>query len=411
MRVLYTLSIFLYLLAIRIASLFNPKAKKWVEGRRRLFSRLKADCHGSGKIIWFHCASLGEFEQGRPLMEEMKKRDPSCRILLTFFSPSGYDIRKDYDKADFVYYLPVDTSRNARLFLDIVRPDSVYIIKYEFWYNLLAELGRRKIPTYLVSGIFRQEQYFFKWYGAWFVNQLKCFSRFYVQDEMSQQLLNSIGFNNAVVTGDTRFDRVASIAAESRELPLVKAFCGEKRVLIAGSSWEKDTDLIAQLPFKSKDLKLIIAPHEIGAAEIQETMARFQNTLKVIRYSEADLIHAKEADVLIIDNIGMLSSLYKYGSLAYIGGGFGNGIHNILEAAVWNLPVIFGPNYHKFSEAHELIKRGGAFCVHDEKELQILVTRLLDDAGLRTSIAEISGDYVRTNSGATNKILADSGLV
>ncbi len=406
MRLLYTLSVYLYLFSIRVASLHNAKAKKWLRGREDLFSRISRDCKNETTITWFHCASLGEFEQGRPLIEEMKKRDPACRILLTFYSPSGYEIRKDYDKVDFVYYLPLDTPGNAVRFLDIVKPASVYIVKYEFWYNLLSEIGRRKIPAYLVSGIFRREQHFFKWYGSWFLKQLNCFTRFYVQDEASLKLLRGAGYENAVLSGDTRFDRVASIAAESKDLPLVKAFKQDKKLMIAGSAWEKDEALIETLSLKKMGYKLLLAPHEIGQDEIKATVARFEQKHKVICYSEANLTNVMEADVLIVDNVGMLSSLYRYGTLAFIGGGFGDGIHNILEASVWGLPVIFGPNYRKFSEAHELIDLGAAFCIRNEDELGTVFSKL-NDPLLCRGAGEVARNYVQQKSGATNRILLD----
>jgi 3-deoxy-D-manno-octulosonic-acid transferase len=411
MRILYTASVYLYLFVIRITSLFNPKARLWLSGRHGLFSKLKEALEQEEHLLWFHCASLGEFEQARPLIETLKKRDPSCRILLTFFSPSGYEIRKDYDKADFVFYLPIDTPQNARLFLDIVRPNAVYIIKYEFWYNLLSEIRKRKIPAFLVSGIFREDQHFFKWYGTWFLNQLRCFTKFYLQDEMSITLLKRVGFQNCVLAGDTRFDRVAAIAAEARELPLVKAFCENKKLLIVGSSWEKDEALTAGLALAEQGYKLLIAPHEMGTAELSATIACLGQERKVLCYSNANLSNAAAADVLIIDNIGMLSSLYKYGSLAYIGGGFGDGIHNILEAAVWGLPVIFGPNYQKFSEAHELIELGGAFCIHNQEELKKIVSDLTGDTQRMKIAAEVSAAYVKRKGGATEKILSDTGSV
>ena len=379
MRFLYNISIFSYLILIRIASLFNPKAKLWIAGRKGVFQKIKLAIDTSksnssnSRLIWFHCASLGEFEQGRPLMELIKKQDSSVKILLTFFSPSGYEIRKNYSGADFVFYLPIDTQKNARKFIEIIEPSSVFFIKYEFWYNYLNELKKKNISTYLVSGIFREDHYFFKPFGSWFREQLNCFTQFFLQDEKSEQLLNSIGYENTTISGDTRFDRVFEISSNIQKNNLVEQFIQDKKVLIAGSTWGEDERVVSSL--KLENFKLIIAPHEIDEPHIQSIILQYINS-KIIRYSLANDQNIASADILIIDNIGMLSSLFQYGTIAFIGGGFGKGIHNILEAATFGLPIIVGPNYQKFTEAKDLIKLGGAFTISSVDDFQKTITLL-----------------------------------
>jgi 3-deoxy-D-manno-octulosonic-acid transferase len=409
MRIIYTAGIRFYLLLIRIVSLGNPRARKLLRGRRGLFRNMKRELPSGEQYIWFHCASLGEFEQGRPLMERMKKEDPSCKILLTFYSPSGYEIRKNYEGADYVYYLPADTPEKVRRFLDLVNPKAVFFIKYEFWFNFLDEIGKRGIPAFLVSGIFREEQHFFKWYGSWFREKLKSFKRFYIQDEASAALLERFGFTNVLVSGDTRFDRVLEIAADARELPMTEAFKGNKKLIVAGSTWEADEELLLSLQPDTSGYKLLIAPHEIGEEEVAASVRRFESKYRVMTWSGANKSNVKDSEILIVDNIGMLSSLYRYGDIAYIGGGFGEGIHNILEAAVCGLPVIFGPNYEKFSEANELIAAGGAFCVRDTTELRKVFALLTDDPHVIQIASEISRNYVRKKSGATSRIYEDYG--
>lgn len=425
MKVLYDISIYLYLFALRTASLFHPKARLWVKGRRHVFAGLQADAaSSSAPSVWFHCASLGEFEQGRPLIERYRLRYPEHRILLTFFSPSGYEIRKSYAGADRVLYLPLDTPGNAERFIDIVKPAAVFFVKYEFWFNYLNELNRRKIPTYLVSGIFREDHYFFKSYGRWFRNQLHCFTHFYLQDAASEKLLNGIGYKNTSVTGDTRFDRVSEIAANVREIVLAKQFVRGKKVLIAGSSWSGDEKLMQHFRLKGSRPaatgnkhgaimplceKVIIAPHETDAKHISAIEAGFEGKAATLRYSVATAATVDAADVLIIDNIGMLSSLYQYGTVAFIGGGFGKGIHNILEAAAFGLPVIFGPNYEKFTEAKELIRLGGAFAVGSSAELEQTLQLLSDPDVLRTA-AQVARMYIESRVGASGRILDSVSL-
>ena len=409
MRFLYNISIYSYYFAIHIASIFNPKAKLWVRGRKNIFEILKSKIQNSesDNIIWFHCASLGEFEQGRPLIEKYKIRYPASKILLTFFSPSGYEIRKNYSGADHIFYLPIDTPSNAKKFIEIVKPSAVFFVKYEFWFNYLNELKNKNIPTYLVSGIFREDHYFFKSSGIWFRKQLNCFTHFFLQDERSQELLNSIDYKNTTITGDTRFDRVFEVSKNVREIDLVKQFVDGKKIIIAGSTWGGDEEMISNYFTNDRQLstnyQLIIAPHEIDEAHINSIIQQFNNS-KCLRYSKANESNIKEAQVLIIDNIGMLSSLYQYGMVAFIGGGFGKGIHNILEAATFGLPVIFGPNYQKFAEAKELIKLGGAFSIHDISEFEKTMSLLNDEQVLKTA-SQISRMYVQGRIGASDKIL------
>jgi 3-deoxy-D-manno-octulosonic-acid transferase len=404
MHFLYNLSVYSYLFAIRVASLFNSKAKLWINGRKNIFQELQSlILNSKSSIIWVHCASLGEFEQGRPLIEKLKILHPKSQILLTFFSPSGFEIRKNYPGADYVFYLPIDTPANAKKFIQLIKPQAVFFVKYEFWFNYLNELKKQNIPTYLVSGIFRKEHYFFKKFNSWFRKQLKCFTHFYLQDDTSAQLLNSINYTNTTVAGDTRFDRVFEISKNVRSIDLIKQFAGDKKILIGGSTWQEDEKLIAGYRLKMKDYKLIIAPHEIDKTHIQSIIQEFSSST-IVRYSQANEQNIKDAEVLIIDNIGMLSSLYQYGTIAFIGGGFGKGIHNILEAATFGLPVIFGPNYQKFTEAKELIRLGGAFTVGDSKELEKTV-QLLDDKTVLQTASHVAKYYVQNRVGATDKIL------
>ncbi|MDP1744763.1 MAG: glycosyltransferase N-terminal domain-containing protein [Bacteroidota bacterium] len=411
MKIIYTSLIYLYLFAIRVASLFNPKAKLWIEGRKNIFKKLQTQLSTlnsqhqtpDSKLIWFHCASLGEFEQGRPLMEKIKKKQPETKILLTFFSPSGYEIRKSYVGADYIFYLPMDTPSSAKKFIEIVKPEIAIFVKYEFWFNYLNELKKQHVPTYLTCGIFREDHYFFKNYSAWFRKQLNVFTHFYLQDESSLNSLNSIGYHNTTVTGDTRFDRVFEISKNVKQIDIVRQFVTDKKVFIAGSTWGEDLKIISDFNFKVGDYKLIIAPHEIDETNIQSTIQQF-NSSTIVRYSQANEQNIKTADVLIIDNIGMLSSLYQYGTIAFIGGGFGKNIHNILEPATFGLPIIFGPKYHNFIEAKELIQLGGAFSISSSEEFKKTVDLLSKPEAL-TKAASASKNYVLSNIGATDKIL------
>jgi 3-deoxy-D-manno-octulosonic-acid transferase len=408
LRIIYNILVSLYSLVIHIASLFDHKAKLWVKGRENYFDGLEkkiwTKLSAGEELIWFHCASLGEFEQGRPVIEKFKVQGSKFKVLLTFFSPSGYEVQQNYAGADFVFYLPIDSPANAKRFVSLLPLKAAYFVKYEFWFNYLHQLKNKNLPTYLVSGIFREEQYFFKWYGAWARKQLNCFTHFFLQDEGSKQLLNLNGFTNTTVTGDTRFDRVYEITQNKKEFPLVKLFAENSNVIVVGSSWQKDEELISNLKFET-NLKLIIAPHEIDEAHIEQVMIQFSQTGTCLRYSQANEQNIKQAKILIIDNIGMLSSLYQYGDIAYIGGGFGDGIHNILEAATFGLPTIFGPNYKKFNEAIELIDAGGSFTIKNTNELNAIIDRLFRDGEYLRQTSTISKNYVLSKKGATEIIL------
>lgn len=390
---------------IWLASKFNNnKATLFLSGRENVFALLEQKRLPGEHYVWFHAASLGEFEQGRPIMESLKNSHPEFKILLTFFSPSGYEVRKDYQGADIICYLPMDMSWNVKRFLDIVQPDCAIFIKYEFWMNYLLELKKRQIKTYIVSAIFRESQLFFRSYGGFYRRLLKSFTHLFVQNDESVRLLHSIGFDNVTKVGDTRFDRVADIAAKSNDLPIVQAFKSDAKVLIAGSSWPNDENIL--LPYFNQNfpLKLIIAPHEIDEEHLQSIISQLKRPY--IRYSQATIENVKEADCLIIDCFGLLSSIYRYGEIAYIGGGFGVGIHNILEAAVYGIPVIFGPNYKKFQEAVDLIELGGAFSIADYTGFSRLMSDLLvDNSSLYASSAAVSNDYSQRNRGATIKVL------
>lgn len=413
MRALYSLSIFFFGIAVRIAALFNPKARLWIRGRKNLFSELESKIKSSPQpVVWFHCASLGEFEQGRPLMEEFKKRNPSYRVLLSFFSPSGFEVRKNYPGADIVCYLPLDTRGNAKRFVELVNPSLVFFIKYEFWLNTLGEIRKKNIPHFLVSGIFRQNQIFFKSHGEIFREALKGFTFLFTQEKNSVELLKSIDIKNVVAAGDTRFDRVVEIAASAKEIGLAKLFSGnEGKVIVAGSTWPQDEELLfpAISNELKKDWKLIIASHELGEAHLsaiedQLASAGIAKQL-IIRFSKAEEQYINEAKVLLIDNIGMLSSLYRYGNVAYIGGGFGKSIHNTLEAAVYGIPVVFGPRFEKFNEAKGLIAAGGGFGVQIGQELQNVLCELLSEKMKREEAGMKAGKFVKENTGATKMIL------
>ncbi len=406
MAVLYLFGIRIFHIIVTVASLFNPKAKLWLKGRKKIFKELSKRIHPDDKIAWFHCASLGEFEQGRPVIESFKQKYPDYKILLTFYSPSGYEIRKNYEKADFIFYLPLDTPRNAKRFLNIVNPKFVFFIKYEFWYFFLHEIWERKTPLYLVSGIFRRNQRFFKKYAVKSRRMLGWFTHFFVQNEESKNLLNTIHINNVTVTGDTRFDRVYAITQQSKDLPLIEKFVKNNLVIVAGSTWKPDEDILIKY-FNESDIrfKLIIAPHEIHKENINRIIKSVSKEKIVMKFSEANEENVSNADILIIDSIGLLSSIYKYGHIAYIGGGFGKGIHNILEAATFGMPIIFGPEYEKFREAVDLIKSGGAISIVNYRELEKNLISLLKDPDKLVECGKISSNYVEKNRGATDAIL------
>ena len=402
---LYNIGIFFYSLAIFIASPFNTKARHILIGRKNWKQILKSGIEKNSKYIWIHCASLGEFEQGRPLVEEIKKQFPEYKIVLTFFSPSGYEIRKNYQHADCICYLPADTRRNARIFINLINPEKAFFIKYEYWFHFINRLKKENIPLYLVSAIFREKQVFFKNTpgGKWYRKMLSKVEHFFVQNEKSGQLLTSIGLSNFTVSGDTRFDRVAAITQQAKELPPVNKFKGNALLVVAGSTWKPDEELLSELINNHREVKFILAPHEVSATNINRLAQLLKN--KAILYSTATISDINRYQVLIIDSIGLLSSLYKYGDIAYIGGGFGVGIHNILEAATFGMPILFGPNYQKFAEAVALVDAGDAFPVNSGTDTEQQFTRLLLNLEIRMAASEICKNYVAKNIGATKFII------
>lgn len=400
---IYNLVIYLYVSAVRLAALFNKKVSAMVKGEKDAFSVLQRRMDPKAKYIWFHAASLGEFEQGRPLIEEIRKRYPEYKILQTFFSPSGYEVRKDYKGADVVCYLPLDTPAHARRFVELAHPCMAFFVKYEFWKNYLTELERRRIPVYSVSSIFRPGQLFFRWYGGTYRRILKCFTHLFVQNQESVELLKRIGITNTTIVGDTRFDRVLEICRQARELPMVELFKGENLTMVAGSSWAPDEDIFIPYFNEHPDMKLIIAPHVISETHIEEIIHKLRRP--VVRYSQITEDKARQADCMIIDCFGLLSSIYRYGEIAYIGGGFGVGIHNTLEAAVYGIPVIFGPNNQKFMEAQGLKQAQGGFEIHSAADFNPLMDKFRTDYGFLDKSGKKAGNYVRNNAGALEKIM------
>lgn len=419
---IYNIVIYFVLWGIAIASLFNEKVRKMWHGEREAFKILKQKVDPNAKYIWFHAASLGEFEQGRPLMERIRKDYPQYKILLTFYSPSGYEVRKNYEGADIICYMPVDTRLNAIRFLRLVRPVMAFFIKYEFWSNFLHILKHRNIPTYSVSSIFREDQVFFKWYGRSYAGVLKCFTRFFVQNEESKRLLEGIGITAVDVVGDTRFDRVLQIKEAAKQLPICEAFRTgvassqsadvphhDFKVFVAGSSWPPDENIFIPFFNEHKDWRLLIAPHVIAEEHLKLILSLIKGK-KVVRYTQTTPEEAADADVLIIDCFGLLSSMYNYGDVAYIGGGFGVGIHNTLEAAVWNMPVIFGPNNKKFQEAQGLLKSGGGFEINTYEDFSGLMSSLMNDETFLKQAGDKAGTFVAHLAGATDKVLASVKL-
>ena len=423
----YHVFLWLYKMGVRLISPWNRKARLWLEGRRGQFEKMALELAGSaektGKIIWVHCSSLGEFEQGRPVFEGLRNRYPGCRVFLTFFSPSGYTAKKDYAGADHVYYLPLDSPGNARRFIDLIRPDLVLWIKYDYWYYFLVELRRRKIPLLLISGVFRPDQPFFRWYGRLHRYMLECFTHLFVQTEASRVLLKRLRLMDQVsVSGDTRFDRVIDIAEKADPLPLIASFCGQRPVVVAGSTWEEDEEELDHYANTHPDLRFIVAPHEISEERMREVESLFRHS---IRYSVLDAGQRAsvtvggerrsgpaapggwpEPNVLIIDNIGMLSRLYRYATIAYIGGGFGDdGVHNVLEAAVYGKPVIFGPVIEKYIEAVELTECGGGLVIDSAIEAEKVFNRLLQHPQESAEAGDAARTYVYSRRGATERIL------
>ena len=400
---IYNLGIYIYQLGVKLAALFSDKPAKMVKGHREAFEMLKSKIDRNARYIWFHAASLGEFEQGRPLIERIRKEYPQYKILQTFFSPSGYEVRKNYDGADIVCYLPMDTPGNAKKFIELVNPCMVFFVKYEFWQNYLNTLYKKGIPVYSVSSIFRPNQIFFRWYGKSYQQVLKTFAHLFVQNEESKKLLASIGVTNTTVVGDTRFDRVLDICAAAKQLPLVQKFKGDALTFVAGSSWGPDEDIFIQYFNAHPEMKLIIAPHVVNDGHLKEIMAKLQRPC--VRYTQATEENVGKADCLIIDCYGLLSSIYRYGEISYVGGGFGVGIHNVLEAAVYGIPVIFGPNNKKFREAQHLLANKGGFEVNGYEDFKQLMDKFLTDEAYLRASGKAAGDYVKGNSGAMEKIM------
>lgn len=414
-KTVYNIGLHIYALCAWIASFFNKKIKLMVDGQRQTYRILRKNIGKNDRVVWFHAASLGEFEQGRPIMERLRKNHPEYKILLTFFSPSGYEVRKDYEGADVICYLPFDTSRNSRIFINLAHPEIAVFIKYEFWHNYLKRLHRRGVKTYSVSSIFRPTQGFFRWWGSAFV--LRQFDHFFVQNEKSKQLLHGIGIDCCTITGDTRFDRVIDIRNAAKPLPIVEQFAGHaetvgkgRKVFIAGSSWEPDENIYIPYFNQHRDWKLIIAPHVIKPSHL-ESIEHLLEGRRCVRYTQLEQMAAKgedtsetirQAEVLIIDCFGKLSSIYRYGSMALVGGGFGAGIHNVPEAAVYGIPVLFGPNNHKFREARALLACGGSFEYTDSESFATLVDKLRTDARFLEESGTKAGDYIQQNSGASD---------
>ena len=419
---MYNLIIYIYQLGVIIASLFNEKVRKMWRGEREAIHVLREKMDPNAQYVWFHAASLGEFEQGRPLMEQLRRNHPEYKIRLTFFSPSGYEVRKNYEGADIICYLPLDTITNARRFLRTIRPVMAFFIKYEFWYNYLHILRHRGIPVYSVSSIFRPGQVFFRWYGRQYSRVLKCFTRFYVQNEISRELLSTIGIQNVTVVGDTRSDRVLQIKDAAKQLPIVEAFCQpsigngqQPPVFIAGSSWPPDEEIFIPWLNGHTDWKVVIAPHVIAEDHLRQIEKMLEGR-KVIRYTEAEKMSASDLstlasyDVLIINCFGLLSSIYRYADVTYVGGGFGVGLHNTLEAAVWEVPVIFGPNNQRFQEVQGLKACGGGLEIASADDFRRYMQGFVDERTLAAELGEKAGAFVRQLTGATEKILSDIHL-
>lgn len=403
MRLIYNLFVFLYSFAARCLSVKNKKARQWVKGRKNIFNQISEQIIHNENIIWFHCASLGEFEQGRPLIQYIKQRQPTYKILLTFFSPSGYEIRKNNEDADYVFYLPQDTVANAKKFFRIVQPKFIFFIKYEFWYNYIYQAYKQNIPFYSVSCLFSDRQVYFKWYGRWFRRQLGYITHFFTQDKHSKDLLNRHGIYQASICGDTRFDRVYEIVNQAKKIDFFSNLTSKNNILVAGSTWKEDEKLLLQL-LENHHFILIIAPHEVHKEHIEEIEKQFAS-YSPVRYSQLrSEINIKQVQVVVIDVIGILSTVYRYASIAYIGGGFGKGIHNILEAATYGKPIIFGPNYKKFKEANDLIRLSAAFSVSNYEDLDVVVSQLYTHLKIMETAGNAAKQYVLDNIGTCQKI-------
>jgi len=405
MLFLYNLVVSIAGFFLKIVALFSPKIKLFIEGRKNVFTILEEKIKPTDKTIWFHSASLGEYEQGLPVIEKIKEKYPSHKIIVTFFSPSGYEVRKNNNVADVTIYLPLDTKRNAKKFLKLAHPELAFFIKYEFWLNYLKELENNKIPTYLISGIFRDNQMFFKWYGGFYRKALKAFTYFFVQNEKSKEKIEAIGFKNVLVSGDTRFDRVAAILERDNTVDFIEKFKNNSPIIVIGSSWPKDETLLAEYINQApSNVKFIIAPHNIKQEQIFNLKS--QITKSTVLFSEKDNKDLSTYDVFIIDTVGLLTKIYSYGTIAYVGGGFGNpGIHNILEPATFGIPIIIGPNYVNFAEAVELVKIGGCIVISDASELKQNFDRLLLDEKYLKEKSQICKSYIQDNKGATESIM------
>lgn len=402
MSFIYYIGILLYALGVRLAAITSPKARLWLKGRRGWKKQLDA-LKFDEACVWVHCSSLGEFEQGRPVIEAIKKANPKTPVLLSFFSPSGYEIRKDYPLADAVMYLPLDTPSNARYFVRSLKPKAVVFVKYDFWFFFLKALRTERVPHFLVSGIFRPSQYFFKAYGAWFVKGLKGFSKLFVQNEESRDLLSGIGLSS-VVTGDTRFDRVVEVVSEAKPIPMIELFCEDAAFVgVMGSSWPQEEKMLSERLRVKTDENWIIVPHEVDQKHIEQIKAHFPEALCFSEARTADLAAAR---VLIIDQIGLLNRIYRYADLAVIGGGFGKGVHNTLEAAAYGVPVLFGPNYDRFQEIHDLIQKKAGFAFKEAQEFNLLVDQLRDDLDFRQKSGKDAKGYVQSKTGATAAVVA-----
>lgn len=390
---------------LKIIALFHPKIKLFVDGRKRVFTSLSHKIMGYDKSIWFHAASLGEYEQGLPVMEKMKRKYPNHKIVLTFFSPSGYEVRKNNTIADVTVYLPLDTQKNAEKFIKMIRPDLVFFIKYEYWPNYLNELKIQKVPTYLVSGIFRENQVFFKWYGGFYRKALDTFEHFFVQNSKSKELLLQLGKSNVSVSGDTRFDRVVSILEKDNSLDYISEFKNNTLTIVIGSSWPKDESILVDFINTTKHkIKFIIAPHNIKSEQIQELKNSISK--KAVLFSEKDNYNLADFDVFIINTIGILTKIYSYADIAYVGGGFGNpGVHNILEPATFGIPIAIGQNYSHFAEASALVNMGGCTSICNSEELAEALENLIQNADIRHEKGHICSTFVQMNKGATNTIL------
>jgi 3-deoxy-D-manno-octulosonic-acid transferase len=401
------LFVWLYPKAAWLLSFYNPKAALWVKGRKHQFRKLHSVFHKNDRpVVWMHCSSLGEFEQGKPLLESIKQQYPHYFILVTFFSPSGYEIRKNDPVADHICYLPMDRPYTAQKFLNIVQPALVLFVKYEYWFYYLNEIKERNIPLLLISGVFREDQPFFKWYGTFYKKMLQCFTHLFVQNDSSFLLLKQIETEHkASISGDTRFDRVIQIAAGFSSFELIEQFCHQHPVIIAGSTWTEDDEALDHFVNHHPDIRFVIAPHDIDEDRLKECEKLYTHTIRYSMLKETKQV-PENVHVLIMDNMGMLSSIYRYATIAYIGGGFGDdGIHNALEAAVFYKPIVFGPVYEKYTEAIELIEREGAFSIDDALELEEQLSILLKDPNLLKQTGQASGDYVQQKSGACNKIM------